>query len=318
MNSRPEKIGLALGSGAARGWAHIGVIRALRAHNVRIDCIAGTSIGALVGAAYAGGDIDNLYNFVKQLDWKQLINFWDPVFPKTGLIDGKKVADFIRDHSKKERIEDMPVPFRTVSTNILTGREHVFTDGDVISVVRASLSIPGMFTPMKHGDMVLVDGALVNPLPINVVRDMGADFVIAVDINFGTEAFHSERLKCRDEPDAGIVHEDLKFETAWEQKLAELGKNLAILEFNTKKQLDQWVRKESIPNIFEILMQSYNVLEVQITETRLKTDPADVLIRPKLAHIGLLDFNCAEESIEEGYRSTVELIEKLPVDSSGS
>ena len=179
----PKKIGLALGSGSARGWAHIGVIRALAEAGIRIDCVAGTSIGALVAAVYASGNIDSLEEVVLQIDWKQIAYSLDVVFPKSGLIDGKKVAAFIRSQVKQINIEDLPLPFRAVSTDLATGSEVVIKQGDIIEAVRASISVPGIFTPVKKGGTILVDGGLVNPVPVSVVREMGADFVIAVDLN---------------------------------------------------------------------------------------------------------------------------------------
>jgi NTE family protein len=177
------RVGLALGSGSARGWAHIGVIRALAESGVRVDYIAGTSIGAIVGAVYASGKIDSLENVILQLDWKKIVYFFDVVFPKSGLIDGNKVADFIRSYVGEMNIEDLPIPFCAVSTDLATGNEVVIKEGDIIEAIRASISVPGIFTPVKKDDMTLVDGGLVNPVPVCVAREMVADFVIAVDLN---------------------------------------------------------------------------------------------------------------------------------------
>ena len=145
----PGKVGLALGSGSARGWAHIGVIKALTEAGIRVDCIAGASIGALVGAVHASGKIDALEDIVLRLDWKQIASFLDVVFPKSGLIDGNKIADFVRAHVAPGNIEDLPLPFRAVSTDLETGSEVVIQEGDIIEAVRASISVPGIFTPVK-------------------------------------------------------------------------------------------------------------------------------------------------------------------------
>ena len=131
----PKKIGLALGSGSARGWAHIGVIQALSEAGIRVDCVAGTSIGAMVGAVYASGKIDELEEIVLQFDWKHILHFFDIVFPKSGLIDGMKVADFIRSHVKEKNIEELPIPFRAVTTDLTTGHEVVIQNGDIIEAV---------------------------------------------------------------------------------------------------------------------------------------------------------------------------------------
>jgi len=175
---RSKKIGLALGSGSARGLAHIGVIKALDEAGIRVDYIAGTSAGAVVGAVYASGRINSLENVVLQLDWKKIVYFFDVVFPKSGLIDGNKITDFIRNHVDEKNIEDLPLPFCAVSTDLATGNEVAIQEGDLIEAVRASISIPGIFTPVKKNDITLVDGGLVNPVPVSVVREMGAGFVI--------------------------------------------------------------------------------------------------------------------------------------------
>ena len=144
-----KKVGLALGSGSARGWSHIGVIRALAEAGVRVDYVAGTSIGALVGAVYASGEIDALEEVVLQLDWKKIAYLFDVVFPKSGLIYGKKVSVFIQNHVKKIDIEDLPLPFCAVSTDLTTGDEVAISKGNIIDAVRASISVPGIFTPFK-------------------------------------------------------------------------------------------------------------------------------------------------------------------------
>lgn len=312
-----RKIGLVLGSGAARGWAHIGVIRALEEAGVRINYIAGTSIGALIGAAFADGKIKLLEDYALKLTWKTILEFFDISLSHSGIIDGKKIADFLRKHSHDAQIDSLAIPFSAVSTDILTGREVVFKNGSVIDAVRASISIPGIFTPVKMDDAILVDGALLNPLPVNVVKDMGSDFVIAVDINFGTEAF-SEKRKLKKKAKQIEIDESPVVESDEETKksiLEKKGKNIGMgiagIEYFTLNRMKEWIARDSIPNIFEIMLASYNILEVQVTLSRLKIDPADVLIRPKLAHIDLLDFDRAKEAIDEGYRAAMEQMDSI-------
>ena len=177
------RIGLALGGGSARGWAHIGVIKALTEAGIHIDYVAGTSIGAVVGSVYASGRIATLEDVALQLDWKKVVNLLDIVFPKSGIIDGNKITEFIREQVKTKTIEELPLPFAAVSTDLATGREVVIREGDIIEAVRASVSVPGVFTPISRAGLFLLDGGLVNPVPVSVVREMGADFVIAVDLN---------------------------------------------------------------------------------------------------------------------------------------
>ena len=183
----PRRIGLALGGGAARGWAHVGVLEALEEAGIRPGCIAGTSIGALIGAIYASGGIDGVRALVQGVDWKRMLALVDPVLPRTGLIDGRRVEDLVRAHVREPRIEDLPIPFAAVATDLTTATEVVIDRGDIAEAVRASVSVPGLFTPVRSDARTLVDGGLLNPVPVSVTRAMGADWVIAVDVNPAVE-----------------------------------------------------------------------------------------------------------------------------------
>jgi len=177
-------IGLALGSGAARGWAHLGVLRRLDELGVPIDCVAGTSAGALVGAVYLAGRLDLLEALSRRLDWCQMARlFFEVNFPRSGLLTGRNVARFLQEVVGVDMIEALDRPFAAVATDLLAHHERVFTQGSLIDAIRASISIPGVFTPARCGDRDLVDGALVNPLPVSVLRAMGAARIIAVDVN---------------------------------------------------------------------------------------------------------------------------------------
>ena len=304
-----QKVGLALGSGSARGWAHIGVVQALQESGIRVDYVAGTSIGALVGAVYASGRIDALNKVVLGLDRKQILRLFDIVFPKSGLIDGRKVADFIRSYVQKGGIEQLPVPFSSVSTDLVTGSEVVHQEGDVIVAVRASISFPGIFTPVIRDGMVLVDGGLVNPVPVSVVRDMGADFVIAVDLNHDIVGTKNKTIKRASASSAGRGTGRPSAEKT--KKLDVLSRRLGILARLGLAQAWQWDAKDPRPNIFEVLLTSISIMETQITAVRLKVDPPDLLIRPNLGHIRFLEFGRGQEAIAEGYRETRRRIRDL-------
>ncbi len=196
-SKRPEKIGLVLGSGSARGWAHIGVLQALEELAIRIDCVAGSSIGALVGAVYASRGIEQLKEVVVHLDRRQLLSLLDVGLRHAGLIDGKRVADELREQIRQPEIQGLNLPFRAVATDLNTGEEVVLDRGDVIEAVRASISIPGVFTPVARGDRLLVDGGLTNPVPVSLARALGADFVIAVDVNHHLLVERAARAKER-------------------------------------------------------------------------------------------------------------------------
>ena len=177
------KIGLALGSGSARGLAHLGVIRAIEDAGIKVDFIAGTSMGALIGAIHAAGKLDELEAAFRTFDWKMTASFFDVVLPKSGLLDGAKVSELVRAHIHADTIEMLAKPFAAVATDIVSGEEVVIRSGDVIEAVRASISVPGIFTPVRSNGRILVDGGLTNPVPVSAVRAMGADIVIAVDLN---------------------------------------------------------------------------------------------------------------------------------------
>lgn len=298
-----KKVGLALGSGSARGWSHIGVIRALSKAGIHVDCVAGTSIGALVGAIYAAGKIDTLQDTILQLDWKRIVSFFDVVFPKSGLIDGRKIADFVRGYVREQHIEQLPVPFRAVCTDLTTGREVSIKNGSIIEAVRASISVPGIFTPVRRHGTFLADGGLVNPVPVSVARQMGADFVIAVDLNHdivrkkGVGPSRSDTLAAVMQTDQPTVQSG-----RIRQMLDALKSRTDMPDPTALAQVRRWKASDPVPNIFDVLMTSINIMETQITESRLQTDSPDLLIQPNLGHIRFLEFHRAEEAIAEGYR----------------
>ena len=273
FKKRRKRIGLALGGGAARGGAHIGVINALKAANIPIDYVAGTSIGALVGGFLAIDKMDALEQLVLGLDWKTIIKFFDVVFPKVGLVEGKKVEEILRESLGEFDIKELPIPFAAVATDIVSGEEVILNAGDIVEAIRASIAIPGIFTPIKWQDRILVDGGLVNPVPVNVVKKMGAEIVIGVDVN------------------AKVVIPTM-------QKMKKL----------TSKDKET---KEAFPNIIEIIMSAIYIMEQQITKYKLASDKADVLIEPEVGHIGFLEFHRTPETIAEGYKTATEKIKEI-------
>lgn len=304
------KVGLALGSGSARGWSHIGVIRALTEAGVQVDCVSGTSIGALVGAVYAAGKLDVLEAWALQLEWKQILSFMDVVLPKSGLIDGRKVADLVRQHVPVENIEKLPIPFGAVATDLRMGQEVVLRKGDIIEAVRASISLPGIFTPVEKDHAFLIDGGLVNPLPVSAARDMGADFVIAVDLNSDIMPRKRSRPST-----AGIrrglgVGEDHPLALSLREKIS-------ALDLSVVMQIRTWLERDPSPDIFEVLLTSIRIMQTQITRSNLKSDPPDLLIQPNLGHINLMEFHRADEAIAEGYRAAQSQLADWPQAGSG-
>ena len=308
-----QKVGLALGSGSARGLAHIGVIRALEEAGISIDFVSGTSIGALIGSVYTSNKLDTLEKVYRDFDWKKIAYFFDVVFPKSGLIDGKKVEDFVRDYVHAKNIEDLLLPFQAVAADINTGEEVILNHGDVIEAVRASISVPGIFTPVRKNDRVLVDGGLVNPVPVSTARSMGADFVIAVDLNHDIVTGKAPQIikKPIEAEDNGFIQTlnrlgGDKYQDAMER----INISLQSIDNPALNQVRTWLAEEPLPNIFEVLLSSINIMETQITQSRLHLDKPDLLIQPKLGHIRFLEFDRAEEIINIGYEETRRQLEK--------
>jgi NTE family protein len=179
-----KKIGLALGSGGARGWAHIGVIRALQDSGIKIDFVAGTSIGAFVGAIYAADGLDELEKFVRAIDWKTIVSLLDLEFPTQGLLDGGKVYELLQNHLLEMQIEDTKIPFCCVATDLLQKQAITLKSGLLVDAVRASISIPGIFTPFEKDGTYYIDGGVINPVPVDIVKEMGCDLAIAVNLNY--------------------------------------------------------------------------------------------------------------------------------------
>lgn len=304
-DGRP-RIGLALGSGSARGLAHVGVIRAIEDVGIKIDYIAGTSMGALIGAVHAAGKLGELETTFLGFDWKKTASFFDVVLPRSGLLDGAKVSALVRSHIHADDIEALPITFAAVASDLTSGKEVVIRTGDIIEAVRASISVPGIFTPVRRNGQLLVDGGLTNPVPTSAVRVMGADFIIAVDLNH--QIVNGKNLKPL-LPVASNEESDPGPRSAWmgryTQTMQSLKQKLLASDAPGRTQLLRWLaREEPLPSIFEVLLASINIMETSITQTRLHIDQPDIIIQPPLGHIRFLEFGRAEEIIAIGYAHT--------------
>lgn len=283
------RIGLALGSGSARGWSHIGVIRVLEGAGIVPDIVCGTSIGALVGAVYAAGDLDRLEQWIKTLTWQSVLGLVD-VKMDGGLIEGGKLVDFFRSRYDDQGIEKLPMAYGCVATDLNSGHEVWLREGSVIDAVRASIALPGLFTPVERDGRLMVDGGLVNPVPVSLCRAMGADIVVAVDLNWNL-------VKARHRAE-GHAHKP----AAGAEKPATGGRLDALLA-------KFWPGASAVaggnksPSIMDVLSSSLNIMQVRITNSRLAGEPADVVIRPRLAEIGFMDFHRAVPAIGEGERA---------------
>ncbi len=299
---RRPTIGLALGSGSAGGLAHIGIIRAIEEAGIPIDMVAGTSIGSLVGAVYASGRLDTLEQAFLTFDWKRIRSFFDPVFPRSGLINGIKTARFIRSHVPATSFDQLRIPFCAVATNLANGEEVRICDGDLIEAVRASISVPGIFTPVRHKSRVLVDGGLVDPVPVSAVRVLGADFVIAVDLNHEIVTGKARRRKTDRAGKAG---------KRYARAASRIADRLRASKHPGLTRVRTWLDKEPLPSMFEVLLATLQIMQVRISESRLQIDRPEILIRPPLSSIHPLEFDRAAELIDIGYRSAIGPIREL-------
>ena len=314
--TRKPIIGIALGSGAARGWAHLGVLEALAELGLEAKVVAGTSIGALVGAVHAAGGTDALREVVLGLDWKELLRVADPVLPRSGLLDGRKVAAALTEFMPTHDIESLALPFRAVATDLFSGGEVQLIAGDLLEAVRASISVPGLFTPVERGGRTLVDGGLVNPVPVSVAREMGADYVIAVDVNH----YNVEEQGPRAKPSPLLVKAltSLEKDPGRERShpaLRAFEQGVARLREAAKPTIRRWVDEQSAPRIHEVLLTSLNIMEARIGASRLAAEPADLLLRPRVGGIRFHEFQRGEEAMAEGYRAA--MAELLPLRDRG-
>jgi len=284
---KKKQVGLALGSGAARGLTHLGVISVLKRLEVEISCISGTSIGALIGAFLAAGKIDELDRFAATLTFRESLKLIDPVIPRSGLIEGERIESFLRDHLGSVTIQELPVSFACVASDFRSGTEVVLDTGDLVRSIRASISIPGIFKPIHHRGMFLVDGGIVNPVPVEVVRKLGADFIIAVDI-------------CPRLPESCMVTSD-QWDTGIDPQAVEPPESHSHTYIAGLA--PQATKPATFPTVFEIIDSSIGVMESLINRDRINHEKPDVIITPALDELGRLDFYKYEAGVREGERA---------------
>ena len=287
VNQDDRGIALALGGGAARGWSHIGVLRALDEAHIPVKMIAGTSVGALVGGCYLAGKLDELEEFARSLTLRRILGLLDLSLRGSGLISGFKLAERMESHLGDMRIEDLDRQLVCVATEIHTGHEIWLTQGPMIDAIRASYALPGIFEPVTLGSRVLVDGALVNPVPVPVCRAFEADAVVAV--NLSSDIYGRGTVVRDTEPDKFM-------KTANTEKLdpAKQGMgNSAIVKLG--KAL----------GVSGVMVEAFNIIQDRIARSRLAGDPPDFSIIPGVGNIGLAEFHRAEEAIDAGYKATM-------------
>lgn len=310
QNWRP-RIGLALGSGVARGWAHIGVLRALARCGIKPDIISGTSIGAVVGASYITDELDTLEEWARSITKLRMLSYMDFKVSSGGLIGGRHLVDVMKQHLGDAAFEDFETPFVAVATDLVTGHEVWLREGHLVDAVRASFSLPGVFQPTLVDDRWVVDGALVNPVPVSVCQALGAQMIIAVNLNadiIGKSRQPGGKI-------ATVAGFDL-LEVMNEGAPASSGSMLDALARRTFR------REANQPSLFGVMISSLNIVQDRIARSRLAGEPPDVHITPRLGQIGLFEFHRADEIIAEGEaaveRVLPDLRDALAVFATGS
>lgn len=298
-SGRP-RIGLALGSGGARGWAHIGVLRALLRAGVQPDLIAGTSVGALVGGVYASGHLDTLDSWARQLTAARLVTYLDPRMSGGGLIGGRRMATFMHRYFADGRVEDLPIPFVAVATDLLSGHELWLREGRLVDVLRTAISLPGLFTPVRHEGHWLVDGALVNPVPVSVCRALGARIVIAVNLN--ADQLGRARVLTR------AIRRSKDFDPGSEMSEAD---GRALRGRLGAFWPQAFRRRRGAPSLFGVMVSAFMITQERMTRSRLAGDPPDLTVTPQLGHVGLLEFERAAEAIAEGEAATERVMAEI-------
>ena len=277
-------IALALGGGAARGWAHIGVLRALDEAGIRISMIAGTSIGALVGGCYLAGKLDELEDFARSLTRRRILGLLDLNFGGSGLLGGMKLTQRMQEHLNGLTFEDLPRPFVCVAAEIRTGHEIWISSGSLITAMRASYALPGVFEPVVCNGRVLIDGALVNPVPVTICRAYEQPLVVAVNLHYDVFGRAAVIRHSADLPEK-------------EGKALDGEKAPLLVDKGPR-------RHDARLGITGVMVEAFNIIQDRISRARMAGDPPDLSLQPKLGHIGLTEFYRAEEAIKVGYETT--------------
>jgi NTE family protein len=295
------KLGLALGGGAARGWAHIGVLRALEEAGIRPDIIAGTSIGAVVGGCYAAGKLDEITEFAMELTPARVLALLD-VHVGSGLISGDRLGRRLAESLDDRAIEKLPIRFAAIATEFGTGHEIWLTRGSLSEALRASYALPGIFDPRRVGGRWLMDGALVNPVPVTAARALGAEVVLAVNLS-GAGYGRGTVIQ-----DFGGESEPLPVSAL--PARVEVGL-LSPVRQAASRMRGLFRRKRGTPGFAQVMIDAFNVTQDRITRARLAGDPPDVLASPNLSSIGLFDFHRATEAVAAGRDAVVRALPQL-------
>ncbi len=297
-------IGLALGSGGARGWAHLGALRALSELGIRFDVVCGTSIGALAGGFYLTGQLPDLEVWARRLTRLKIIRLMDFGLAKNGLIAGNRLFGEMQRAIGDVQIEDLPCPFASVATDLFTGHEVWLNKGSLAEAIRASFSLPGLFEPVHLNGRWIVDGAIVNPIPISVCHAMGAEITVAINLNLPAPGKNGGRRP------STSAKPGFEVMPRWP--------GTVLRRKNADEKEPAAELKEAVvdtPRLLNVLASTMNIVQDRMTRSRLAAEPPDVVITPKVGHVGLLDFYKADQAIEAGanavYQAEAEIRDAL-------
>jgi NTE family protein len=306
--SPSPKLGLALGSGAARGLAHIGVLKVLDEAKIPVDIITGTSIGALIGAMYAAGvPVAQMEDVALTIDWRKMASLLDPVLPTSSLTDSRKLVAFIAELLPAREFKDLQQTLAVTATDINTGEAIIIKQGDLLEALQASLAFPGIFSPVRFGQRFLVDGGLCNPIPTNVARNLGADRIIGVCTIPAVKKQTPETFLPGRHGDATNISRWRKLFSA--RTIEQAFRSALGQEPETTLEEDSGQLKA--PNIFRVCAQSVAIMENLINELHISQNPQDLIIRPTFHGITLLEFHRAEEIIAAGESSAREALPEI-------
>lgn len=282
-SDRVKKIGLVLGGGAARGWAHIGVLRTLVEEGIVPDIITGCSIGAVVGGCYAAGKLDQLEEFARSLSKARVLRFLDFHFNGSGLISGRRLQRLLESNINGIDIDDLPIKFGAVATELGSGHEIWLTKGPLIEAMRASYALPGVFAPILHNDRWLFDGALVNPVPITMARAFGADIVICVNLSSDVWPRGTVIQSLGRDGEESPVENVIEKQRGW---------SFPFLRSSEPK--------VNTPGLVSVMVEAFNIIQDRISRSRLAGDPPDILISPRLRTMNMFEFHRADEAVVSG------------------
>jgi NTE family protein len=300
-STRRPVIGLALGGGAARGFAHIGIVRTLVAHGIIPNVVVGTSIGAVVGGSYAAGQLDKLEEWARSLRPRNIFGYLDIRLNGSGLIGGDRLAAQLEWALGHTLIEELPLKFACVATEVRTGHEIWLTHGRIVEAMRASYALPGIFAPVLVGDRWLVDGALVNPVPVSAARALGAEIVIAA--NLSSDVFTHSTTVFSHGP-SGAPEPVIEVVPAAKRGLGKF--------FSPERTMKrEFFGSAGRPGISTVMVDAFNIMQDRITRARLAGDPPDLLITPRVGQIGWFDFHRADDLIAHGARAAERAIESI-------